>query len=95
MLLKHKSGCLGEVIGRLGGGLQLLEQGQRLVTLGAELIVCHGMSMSPIEYPAQEYAAAIDVPVLEGLGCGIAMAEAWVRIGARYSLIRHPHEERG
>ena len=30
MLLKHQSGCLGEVIGRLGGGLELLEQGQRL-----------------------------------------------------------------
>ena len=30
MLLKNESGCLGEVIGRLGGGLELLEQGQRL-----------------------------------------------------------------
>jgi len=74
---------------------RFVSEGKRLVALGAEGIVCHGMSMSPIEYPAQEYAAAIDVPVLEGLGCGIAMAEAWVRIGAQYSLIRHPHEERG
>ena len=32
MLLKDESGCLGEVIGRLGGGLELLKQGQRLVT---------------------------------------------------------------
>jgi hypothetical protein len=29
---EDKSGCLGEVIGRLTGGLELLEQGQRLAT---------------------------------------------------------------
>jgi len=69
---------------------RFVSEGQRLVTLGAELIVCHGMSMSPIEYPAQEYAAAIGVPVLEGLGCGIAMVEAWVRLGTPYSRVRHP-----
>src|SRR6266511_3795156 len=32
MLLKDESGCLGEVIGRLSGGLELFEQCQRLVT---------------------------------------------------------------
>jgi hypothetical protein len=40
------------------------------------LIVAHGMSMCPIEYQAKEYADAIGVPVLEGLGCAIAMAPA-------------------
>src|SRR5579859_7769139 len=30
MLLKNESGCLGEVIGRLRGGLELFEQGHRL-----------------------------------------------------------------
>ncbi|MFI5267430.1 MAG: hypothetical protein ACHQ7M_08645, partial [Chloroflexota bacterium] len=69
-------------------------EGKRLVGLGAEGIVCHGMSMSPIEFAADEYAGAIGVPVLEGLGCGIAMAEAWVRLGTQYSLIRYPHGER-
>jgi Asp/Glu/hydantoin racemase len=69
---------------------RFVSEGKRLVGMGAELIVCHGMSMSPIEYPAQEYADAIGVPVLEGLGCGIAMAEAWVRLGTPYSRIRHP-----
>jgi Asp/Glu/hydantoin racemase len=73
---------------------RFVSEGKRLVSLGAEGIVCHGMSMAPIEYSADEYADAIGVPVLEGLGCGIAMAEAWVRIGARYSHIRHPHEQR-
>src|SRR5258707_320463 len=32
MLLKDESGCLGEVIARLVSGLELLAQGQRLVT---------------------------------------------------------------
>jgi len=73
---------------------RFVSEGKRLVTLGAEGIVCHGMSMSPIEYPAETYADAIGVPVLEGLGCGIAMAEAWVRIGAKYSPIRHPQGAR-
>jgi allantoin racemase len=64
-------------------------EGKRLVNEGAELIVCHGMSMSPIEYQAKEYADAIGVPVLEGLGCAIAMAQAWVFTGTAYSRIRH------
>jgi Asp/Glu/hydantoin racemase len=68
---------------------RFVSEGKRLVREGAELIVCHGMSMSPIEYSAQEYAGGIGVPVLEGLGCGIAMAEAWVRLGTPYSRIRH------
>jgi len=57
---------------------RFVSEGQRLVDDGAELIVCHGMSMSPIEYPAEDYAKAIGVPVLEGLGCAVAMAQAWV-----------------
>lgn len=73
---------------------RFVSEGKRLVKEGAELIVCHGMSMSPIEYPAKEYSDAIGVPVLEGLGCGIAMAEAWVRLGAGYSRIRHPAGDR-
>jgi Asp/Glu/hydantoin racemase len=74
---------------------RFVSEGKRLVRdTGAELIVCHGMSMSPIEFPAQEYAEAIGVPVLEGLGCAIAMAEAWVRTGTPYSRVRHPNVER-
>jgi allantoin racemase len=73
---------------------RFVSEGKRLVKGGAELIVCHGMSMSPIEYPAKEYADAIGVPVIEGLGSGIAMAEAWVRLGAGYSRIRHPAGDR-
>ena len=69
---------------------RFVSEGQRLVDDGAELIVCHGMSMSPIEYPAEDYAKAIGVPVLEGLGCAVAMAQAWVQLGTPYSRIRHP-----
>jgi allantoin racemase len=69
---------------------RFVSEGKRLVREGAELIVCHGMSMSPIEFPAKEYADAIGVPVLEGMGCAIAFAEAWVRMGTPYSRIRHP-----
>jgi len=74
---------------------RFVSEGKRLVRdTGAELIVCHGMSMSPIEFPAQEYADAIGVPVLEGLGCAIATAEAWVRLGTPYSRMRHPNTQR-
>jgi Asp/Glu/hydantoin racemase len=66
-----------------------VREGKRLVDDGAELIVCHGMSMSPIEYSAQEYADAIGVPVLEGMECALAMAQAWVFTGKPYSRIRH------
>lgn len=69
---------------------RFVSEGQRLVKAGAELIVCHGMSMSPVEYRAEEYAAGIGVPVLEGMGCAIAMAEAWHRTGTPYSRIRYP-----
>jgi allantoin racemase len=72
---------------------RFVAEGKRLVDAGAELIVCHGMSMSPIEYPAAEYAAAIGVPVLEGLGCAVAMAQAWVGTGTPYSRIRHPRPD--
>jgi allantoin racemase len=68
---------------------RFVSEGKRLVTDGAELIVCHGMSMSPIEFSATEYAEAIGVPVLEGMGCAVAMAEAWVRTGTPYSRVRH------
>ena len=44
MLLKHQSGCLGEVIGRLCGGLELLEQGQRLT---AHRLLHHCQLMQP------------------------------------------------
>jgi allantoin racemase len=65
-------------------------EGKRLVGEGAELIVCHGMSMSPIEYPAAELTEAVGVPVLEGMGCAVALAEAWVRLGTPYSRVRYP-----
>jgi allantoin racemase len=69
---------------------RFVSEGKRLVNDGAELIVCHGMSMSPIEFAAEEYAEAISVPVLEGMGCAVAMAEAWARVGTPYSRVRHP-----
>lgn len=65
-------------------------EGKRLVRDGADLIVCHGMQMSPVMFTAAEYTEGIGVPVLEGLGCAIAMAEAWVRTGTPYSRIRYP-----
>jgi allantoin racemase len=69
---------------------RFVSEGKRLVKEeGAELIVCHGMSMSPIEFKAEEYAEGIGVPVLEGVGCALAMAVAWVRIGTPYSPIRY------
>jgi Asp/Glu/hydantoin racemase len=69
---------------------RFVSEGKRLVTAGAELIVCHGMSMSPVEFKAQDYADAIGVPVLEGVGCALAMAQAWVYTGTPYSRLRHP-----
>lgn len=67
-------------------------EGKRLVKdAGADIIVCGGMSMCPVEYPAAEYAAEIGVPVLEGIGCAVAMCEAWVNLGTPYSRIRYPH----
>lgn len=65
-------------------------EGKRLVGGGAELIVCHGMSMSPIEYSAAELTEAVGVPVLEGMGCAVALAQAWVRLGTPYSRVRYP-----
>jgi Asp/Glu/hydantoin racemase len=72
---------------------RFVSEGKRLVKDGAELIVCHGMSMSPVEYKAEEYAEAIGVPVLEGVGCAVAMAVAWVRIGTPYSPVRYPRPQ--
>lgn len=69
---------------------RFVSEGKRLVKAGAELIVAHGMSMCPQEYKAAELAEGIGVPVLEGLGCAIAMAETWVRLGTPYSRIRYP-----
>lgn len=68
---------------------RFVSEGKRLVGDGAELIVCHGMSMSPVEFRAEEYAQGIGVPVLEGMGCALAMAEAWVRTGTPYSRLRY------
>lgn len=71
---------------------RFVAEGKRLVKdEGADLIVCHGMSMCPIEYSASEYADGIGVPVLEGIGCAVAMCEAWVNMGTPYSRIRYPH----
>lgn len=69
---------------------RFVSEGKRLVAEGAELIVCHGMSMSPGEYTAAEYAEGVGVPVLEGMGCAVAMAQAWVRTGTPYSRVRYP-----
>lgn len=66
-----------------------VSEGKRLVKDGAELIVCGGMSMCPVEYPAAAYAEATGVPVLEGIGCAVAMCEAWVNLGTPYSRVRY------
>lgn len=68
---------------------RFVAEGKRLVAAGAELILCHGMSMSPGEYVAREYAVGIGVPVVEGMGCAVAMAQAWVRTGTPYSRLRY------
>lgn len=68
---------------------RFVSEGKRLVKDGAEIIICHGMSMSPIEFSAQEYADGIGVPVLEGMGCAVAFAQAWVRLGIPYSPVRY------
>jgi len=65
------------------------EAARRLVEEGAEVIVCHGMSMSPLEYTAAELTEASGVPVLEGMGSAIALAEAWHRLGTPYSPVRY------
>lgn len=64
-------------------------EGKRLVGMGAEVIVAHGMSMSPGEFTAREFGDTIGAPVLEGLGCAIAMAQAWVQTGTPYSRQRY------
>ena len=68
---------------------RFVSEGKRLVQAGAEVIVCHGMSMCPMEFKAQEYAEGIGAPVLEGMGCAVAMAEAWVKLGTPYSPARY------
>jgi allantoin racemase len=68
---------------------RFVSEGKRLVKDGAEVIVCWGMSMSPIEFKPEEYAEGIGVPVLEGVGCALAMAVAWVRMGTPYSRVRY------
>jgi allantoin racemase len=69
---------------------RFVSEGKRLVRdQGADLIVCHGMSICPIEYSAAEYAEGIGVPVLEGIGCAVAMCEAWVNLGTPYSRVRY------
>lgn len=65
------------------------KEAKRLVEAGAEVIVCHGMSMSPLEYTAAELGEASGVPVLEGMGSAIALAQAWHRIGTPYSPVRY------
>ena len=65
------------------------DEGKRLVSEGAEVIVCHGMSMSPLEYTAAELTQAAGAPVLEGMGCAIALAQAWRRLGTPYSPVRY------
>jgi Asp/Glu/hydantoin racemase len=65
------------------------EAARRLVEQGAEVIVCHGMSMSPLEYTAAELTEASGVPVVEGMGSAIALTEAWRRLGTPYSPVRY------
>ena len=96
-------GFIGHVVGLDAAGMstaemwgrspllleRFAEAGRRLVADGAEAIVCHGMSMSPLEYSAAELGAAAGVPVLEGMGSAIALALAWHRMGTPYSPLRY------
>ena len=68
---------------------RFVSEGKRLVQDGAEVIVCHGMSMCPMEFKADDFAEGIGAPVLEGMGCAVAMAEAWVTLGTPYSPARY------
>lgn len=60
---------------------RFVSEGKRFVKAGAQAILCLGMFVSPVEFSAKEYAEGIGVPVLEGMGCAAAMAQAWHRLG--------------
>jgi Asp/Glu/hydantoin racemase len=68
---------------------RFVAEGKRLVKEGAELIVCHGMSMAPVNFAARDYIEALGVPVLEGMGCAAVMARSWVELGTPYSRLRY------
>ncbi len=57
---------------------------------GAEIMGLVAMSICPGEYPAGELMEASGFPVLDALGCQIAMAEWWHRVGIPPSLLRSP-----
>ena len=57
---------------------------------GAEIMGLIAMSICPVEFSAQELAEAGGLPVLDGLGTQIALAEWWHRVGLAPSLLRYP-----
>jgi allantoin racemase len=69
---------------------RFVSKAKRAVADGAQLIIANGMSMCPVEFSAAELAADIGVPVLEGMGSAVAMAETWHRLGVATSRARYP-----
>ena len=57
---------------------------------GAEVMGLVAMSICPGEYSGKELSDASGMPVLDALGCQIAMAEWWHRVGIPPSLLRSP-----
>lgn len=72
---------------------RFVDLGKTAVSQGAELIICHGMSMCPVEFRPEELAEAIGVPVMEGMGAAVAMAVAYHRLKIGYSRIRYPRSQ--
>lgn len=60
---------------------------------GAELMGVVAMSICPTEYSARELSEASGMPVLDALGCQVAMAEWWHRVGLSPSLLRYPRTD--
>lgn len=58
--------------------------------MGAELMGLIAMSICPVEYSAKELSEASGFPVLDAMGCQIAIAELWHRTGTPPSLLKIP-----
>lgn len=69
---------------------RFIEVSKTAVARGAQLIICSGMSMCPVEFSADELAADIGVPVLEGMGAAVGVARMWLSLGVSYSPLRYP-----
>ena len=48
---------------------------------GAELMMVTEISICPVEFSAKELSEAAKMPVIEGMGCAVAVAELFHRLG--------------